>query len=142
MLVELTCDVASETRNSGGNGGDAGDLVMAGGLLYVHSVTPDLKLGISTGSYFGLGVDYGNNWAGGYYTQDAELLTVGVNPVLAYRLSDWLSIGGGFSIIKGNLFQRIAINTIVPFLPDGQLKVEDHDIGYEGNVGRLIESTP
>ena len=139
MLVRLKFDVASETTYSGGNGGDAGNLVMAAGFFYVHSVTPDLKLGISAGSCFGLGVDYGNNWSGRYYVQDAELLTMGINPVVAYRLSDWLSIGGGFSIIKGNLLQRSAINNILPFLPDGQLKAEDDEVGYGGNIGVLIE---
>ena len=139
LLVRLKFDADPETTNAGGNGGDAGDLVMAASLFYVHNVTPDLKLGISAGSYFGLGVDYGNNWAGRYYVQDAELLTMGINPVLAYRLTDWLSIGGGFSIIKGDLLQRTAINNILPFLADGQIKVEDDDIGYGGNVGVLIE---
>ena len=41
---------------SGGNGGNAGGFVPAGSLHYVHSLTPDWKLGVSGGSYFGLGV--------------------------------------------------------------------------------------
>ena len=59
----------------GGDGGNAGGFVPSGGLHYVHLVTDDFRLGISTGSYFGLGVDYSDDWSGRYYTTEAELLT-------------------------------------------------------------------
>ena len=39
----------------GGDGGNAGGFVPSGGLHYVHRVTDDFRLGISAGSYFGLG---------------------------------------------------------------------------------------
>ena len=45
----------------GGDGGNAGGFVPSGGLHYVHRVTDDFRLGISAGSYFGLGVDYGDS---------------------------------------------------------------------------------
>ena len=64
----------------GGDGGNAGGFVPAGGLHYVHSMTEDFKMGVSLGSYFGLGVDYGGSWAGRYYVTEAELVTLGVNP--------------------------------------------------------------
>ncbi|MBT3368381.1 MAG: hypothetical protein HN416_14610, partial [Nitrospina sp.] len=64
----------------GGDGGNAGGFVPSASFHYVQSLTPDLKLGISVGSFFGLGVDYGDDWAGRYYTTEAELLTFGINP--------------------------------------------------------------
>jgi long-chain fatty acid transport protein len=71
---------------SSGFGGNAGGFVLSGGLHYVHRLTDDLRLGISTGSYFGLGVDYGDDWAGRYYSTEAEMLTFGINPGLGYRV--------------------------------------------------------
>jgi long-chain fatty acid transport protein len=139
LLVRAKFDVDNRTTHSGGNGGDAGDLVMAASAFYVHSLTENLKLGIAAGSYFGLGLDYGNKWAGRYYVQDAELLTIAINPVIAYRINEWFSIGGGFSIVKSNLIQRIGVNNLLPFLSDGQIKVEDDDVGFGGNVGILVE---
>ena len=53
-----------DTQSSGfggGDGGNAGGFVPSGGLHYVHRVADDFRLGISAGSYFGLGVDYGDN---------------------------------------------------------------------------------
>ena len=79
----------------GGDGGNAGGFVPSGGLHYVHRVTDNFRLGISAGSYFGLGVDYGDDWAGRYYTTEAELLTMGVNPAAGYRVNNWLSVGAG-----------------------------------------------
>ena len=57
----------------GGDGGNAGGFVPTGSLHYVYRVTPDLRVGISAGSYFGLGVDYGKDWAGRYYITEADL---------------------------------------------------------------------
>jgi len=139
LLVRVKFNVDKGTTHSGGGGGDAGDLVPTAGIFYVHNVTQNLKLGITAASYFGLGLDYGNNWAGRYYVQDVELLTFAINPVVAYRITDWLSVGGGFSIVKSNLLQRVGINNLLPFLSDGQLKVEDDDLGYGGNLGILVE---
>lgn len=139
LIVRAKFDADAGTTHSGGNGGDAGDTVLSASLSYVHSVSEKLKIGIFSGSYFGLGVDYGNYWAGRYYVQDAELSTIVFNPVVAYRINEWISVGAGFNIIKGNLIQRTAINNIVPFLSDGQIKIEDDDFGYGGNIGILLE---
>ncbi|MBW2441107.1 MAG: outer membrane protein transport protein [Deltaproteobacteria bacterium] len=127
---------------AGGDGGNAGGFVPAGSFHYVHSLTPDWKLGLSAGSYFGLGVDYGDDWAGRYYTTEAELLTLGLNPSVGYRVNNWLAVGGGFNIIYAKLTQKAAINNgAVPGqagLPDGELKLEDDDVAYGFNLGVLL----
>ena len=137
----LYTDIHFDTDASGfggGDGGNAGGSPM-GSLHYVHHLTPDWKLGISVGSYFGLGVDYGENWSGRYYMQEAKLTTFGVNPGVGYQVSDWLSVGAGFSILYAELLQKSAINNAaVPGqagLGDGQLKIESDDVGYGSTWG-------
>jgi long-chain fatty acid transport protein len=134
-----------DTRSSGfggGNGGNAGGFVPSGGLYYVHHVTDDFRLGISAGSYFGLGVDYGDDWAGRYYTTEAEMLTFGVNPGAGYRVNSWLSVGAGLSVLYATLDQKVAINNgAVPGQPgmgDGELKIDADDVGYGFNLGILV----
>jgi len=126
----------------GGDGGNAGGFIPGGGVHYVHRVTDDLRLGISAASYFGLGVDYDNDWAGRYYTTEAELLTFGLNPGVGYRVNNWLSLGAGFSVLYAELDQKSAINnSAVPGqagLSDGQLRFEDDDVGYGFNLGLLL----
>ena len=141
----LIVDVEFDTGSSGfggGDGGNAGDFVPAAGLHYVHNLTSDLKLGVTTGSFFGLGLDYGSDWAGRYYVQEAEFLTLGINPGVGYRVNKWLSVGAGFSVIYAELEQKAAINNQVTDgagTPDGQIKVKDDDIGYGWNLGVLAE---
>jgi long-chain fatty acid transport protein len=126
----------------GGDGGNAGGFVPSGSLHYVHRVTDDFWLGIGAGSYFGLGADYGDDWAGRYYTTEAELLTSGINPGAGYRINNWLSVGAGFSVLYAELDQKAAVNnSAVPGqagLPDGELKFKDDDVGYGFNFGILI----
>jgi long-chain fatty acid transport protein len=123
----------------GGDGGNAGGWVPAASFSYVHKVSPDLSLGVSVGSFFGLGLDYGKSWAGRYYVQEAEFLTFGINPGVGYRLDDHWSVGAGFSVVNSNLDQKTAIRNLGPNQADGQLKLEDDDWGYGYNLGVLYE---
>lgn len=127
----------------GNDGGNAGGFIPSGSLHYVQSISPDWKLGISAGSYLGLGLDYNETWAGRYYTTEAELLTFGVNPGVGYRVNNWLSLGGGFSVLYAKLDQKAAVNnSAVPFqagLADGELKIEGNDTGLGFNLGILLE---
>lgn len=123
----------------GGDGGNAGGWVPAASFSYVHNVSSDLWLGVSVGSYFGLGLDYGKSWAGRYYVQEAEFITVGLNPGVGYRVNDNWSIGAGLSVMNSNLEQKTAIRNLPLGQPDGQLKIEDDDWGYGVNLGILYE---
>ena len=134
-----------DTRSSGfggGDGGNAGGFVPSGTLFYVHRVTDNFRLGIGAGSYFGLGVDYGDDWAGRYYATEAEMLTFGVNPGAGYRVNNWLSVGAGFSVLYATLDQKVAINnSAVPGqagLSDGKLEIDSDDVGYGFNLGFLV----
>ncbi len=126
----------------GGDGGNAGGFVPSGGLHYVHRVTDDFRLGISAGSYFGLGVDYGDDWSGRYYTTEAELLVFGINPGAGYRVNNWLAVGAGFSVLYASLDQKAAVNnSAVPGQAgqsDGKLKIEDDDVAYGFNLGLML----
>jgi long-chain fatty acid transport protein len=130
-----------DTTESGDGVGNAGYFTPAGTLYYVHSLSPDLKLGLSLGSYMGAGLDYGNNWAGRYYAEKVKLTTAFVNPSVGYRVNPWLSIGGGVSIVYGALSDRTGIKT--PDEPgDGRLKYDASDVGYGVNAGVLFEVSP
>jgi len=141
LFVNVKFDVDKATFG-GGDGGNAGDFVPVGSFSYVYSATPDLKLGITAGSYFGLGLDYGDDWAGRYYITEGEFLTFLINPSVGYRINNWLSIGAGVDILYAKLDQKAAINnqlTDGAGFPDGKLKIEDDDVGYGFNLGTLIE---
>ncbi len=132
---------ADSTTFGGGDGGNAGGFVPAGSFSYVHGFSTDLKVGLTATSNFGLGLDYGDDWAGRYYVQKGELVTMGVNPGIGYRLNDWLSVGAGFSMVYGKLTQDVAVNNnplSVGSSPDGRLKIDSDDVGYGYNLGVLV----
>jgi long-chain fatty acid transport protein len=130
----------------GGNGGNAGGWIPTGSLHYATPVNENTSVGVSLGSYFGLGVKYDSNWAGRYYITEADLITFGVNPGIGYRVNDTLSIGAGFTVMYAELSQRVALNNAaalgVPGVPDGELRLEDDDIGYGYNLGVLFAPRP
>jgi len=140
LYVDAEFDVEA-SQFGGGNGGNAGGWVPSASINYVYNLSEDLKLGVSAGSYFGLGLDYGSNWAGRYYVTEAEVLTLGVHPALGYRVYDKLSVGVGVNLIYSELTQKVAINNPGPGVADGELKLEDDDVGYGFNLSALLEPT-
>ena len=142
LVVNAEFDPDSAPTFGGGDGGDAGYFTPVASIFYVHSLSPDLKLGVGVGSYFGLGLDYDDDWAGRYHILEGEFLTFGVNPGIGYRINEFVSVGGGFSVLHAELDQKAAINNSItdPGTPDGQIKIEDDDVGYGFNLGVLIEA--
>ena len=76
-------------------------------------MTPDFKLGFWNGSYIGGALEYEDDWSGRYYVQKVELLTLGAGINGAYRITDWLSIGGGPFVLYSELEERAALNNLL-----------------------------
>jgi len=135
----------NNSTDTAGNGHNAGGLVPAGSFNYVQVVSPDLRLGLTVGSYFGLGGDWGDDWQGRYYAQKVAITTLAINPVAAYKVNDWFSVGGGITSMYGLLKTDMAVNNRDnlnpndPPTPDGQLKYSATDWGWGYNFGILLE---
>jgi long-chain fatty acid transport protein len=140
LYVDAQFDVDNATFG-GNDGGNAGYFSPAATLYYVHNVSPDLKLGLGLGTYFGLGLSYSNEWAGKYYVQNANFTTAAVNPTIGYRIAPWLSVGGGLNVVQGKLSERVAVNTLLE-PGDGRLKYDASDVGYGYTLGVLFELSP
>jgi long-chain fatty acid transport protein len=142
FIGETEFDADSDSPIPGGDGGDA----MAGAAplitgFYVHSVTDDLKLGIGLLSLTGAALDYNDDWTGRFLVQDVELLTLSAQPVVAYRVNDWLSFGGGVGVMYATLDFDLAVPT--PRRPgEGQISLDGDDVGVGFNASTLIELSP
>ncbi|MFH0729059.1 MAG: outer membrane protein transport protein [Pseudomonadota bacterium] len=119
--------------------GNASGLVPAGGTYYVHSLNPDLKLGVSVNGYFGAALEYGNQWVGRYYVEEVTLQAMSLQPAIAYRVRDWVSVGLGVSALYGIFKEEIAVNNNVPGMPDGKLELDTDDWTCQLNLGILLE---
>lgn len=98
MLVSTEFDVGTETSIAGTDGGNAGGFLPAGGIYGVYRVNDDLRLGAAFNSYAGGALSYESDWVGRYLVTESQLLTLNLNPVMAYRVLPWLSLGVGFSV--------------------------------------------
>jgi long-chain fatty acid transport protein len=138
LIITSKFDSSPATTFSGTDGGNAGGVIPSLGGYYVHSLSDRLKLGFSLFSYFGLGIDYGDNWVGRYWVEKSDFLTLAISPSAAYKVNDWLSIGAMFNALYSKLNTQSAIRNLFAEA-DGQLKYEDDDFGFGGGFGLLIE---
>jgi long-chain fatty acid transport protein len=131
----------SHTTKTGTDGGNALVPLPAGSFFYVYSLTPNLKLGIGNVTYFGGALEYNLNWVGRYYLQGATIVGNSTLPTIAYRVNKWLSVGAGFNVMVGYIKEKVAINNVLPRLPDGQLRYQAWTAGLGGDIGVLVEPT-
>ncbi|XZF12853.1 OmpP1/FadL family transporter [Chitinophagaceae bacterium MMS25-I14] len=101
------------------------------------AVTKSKKLGVGLGVYtpFGSGLKWDENWAGRYINQSIYLQSIFFQPTVSYRISDIVSIGGGFIYAIGKVDLKQALPTQDASGADGQaeLKGNAHGTGY--NLG-------
>lgn len=142
MVVTTEFDIGSQTTVSGTDGGNAGGFVPAGGFYASYSVLDDLKLGFAANSYAGGALSYESNWVGRYIVTESDILTFNFNPVIAYRVLPWLSIGAGFSVQWAQMKTQLAIDNFAESLPDGNMRYKDQSVGFGGNFGALFEIDP
>lgn len=138
LFGNLSFSPNAKTSVKGTNGGNAAVPMPGGSFFYVHSLSPNLKLGFGSYSYFGAPIEYNLNWVGKYYLQGATILGMSFQPAFAFRAADWLSIGGGPNVMLGFLRAKAGINNLDPRVGDGQVKYQDYTVNVGGNVGILI----
>lgn len=142
MYVKARFDIDNGSGSGGGNGGNAGGWVPVASLSYVHELAPGLKLGIASGSYLGLGLDFGDDWGGRYFVTEGEILTLATNFNLGYKVNENLSVGGGVNAVYGSLTQKINWNNNplgVGAAADGRIKIDDSDVAYGFRLSMLYE---
>ena len=127
---EIRFDSDGNAPITGGDGGNAGGWTPLVGSHYVHPINEDLSFGFTVISLSGALLDYDSSWTGRYQNQMVKLLTITAMPSLAYRVNDWLSVGGGPTLGYGNLEMDAAVNRGI--FPDGQASLDgdDFDVGY------------
>jgi long-chain fatty acid transport protein len=79
----------------GGNGGDGGDWAYIPNGYFAAQVNRQLFVGVGLSTPFGLKTDYDAGWVGRFHALKSDLKTVNVNPSVAWKISDTLTLGGG-----------------------------------------------
>ncbi len=67
-------------------------------LYYVVPLNDEYLFGLGINAPFGLETDYDDDWVGRYHATNSLLMTVNINPSLAWQATDALSFGFGLNI--------------------------------------------
>lgn len=125
------------SAGTGVNGGDAGSWALVPNFYVVTELSPTLRAGLGISSPFGLKTDYDANWIGRFQAIKSDMKTININPALAYKINDQLSVGAGLNAqyISAELTNAVRL----PGNAEGfaQVKGDDWSFGY--NLGVLYE---
>lgn len=133
----------------GGANGDPFDTTPVPNFYAAMPVDDDNRvwLGVGISAPFGLVADYGDGWFGRYNSTKTELKTIDIAPSIAFKASDWLSVGGGLDIqyAEATLENAVA-NGLAPGGPspatDGHARVEGDDWSVGYNLGVIFTPVP
>ena len=143
----------------GGSGGDAGGIALIPTGYYVRELAERWVVGLGVNTPFGVHNDYQPDWKGRYQAIGSELITVNVNPALAFRVTDSVSFGAGLNIqyLRATLTNAIDFGTIcfkslgplacasgglMPQEADGRVAVKGDSIGLGYNLGLFYQPYP
>jgi long-chain fatty acid transport protein len=136
LYATVKFDPDADTPIPGGDGGDAGGPAPIIGGFYVHSLSDKWKLGANLITITGAVLDYDDDWTGRYLNTEVTLLTMTFYPSVAYRVNNWLSLGGGPQIMYADLEMKAKVP-----LPndDGKVKIDGDDVAFGFSLGALFE---
>jgi long-chain fatty acid transport protein len=122
-----------------GSDGSTSEILAGATFAYIYPVSDDLKLGISMQNYFGLSLEWGHSWVGRYLATETALFAPQLQPTVAYKVNNWLSIGAGAGLTLGYLKDKAQVKSPIPGLGDGSYEFSDTDFAVQGNFGIMIE---
>ena len=123
-------------------GDNAARAAIVPNAFWVFGVNDRLKAGIAITAPFGNGVAYDGAWSGRYVGVKTTALSADINPNIAYRLSENLSVGAGVSLQYLRLDTSSAIPQFVifgPGTPDALYRFNADDWAFGFNAGALLE---
>ena len=101
----------------------------------------NFKFGLGVYTPFGGLTDWGNEWQGKYALESLDLKAIYVQPTISYKLTDFLSIGGGFVYNRGIVKLTRAIPLADANGADGQATLKGSGHGYGWNAGAFIKAS-
>lgn len=111
-----------------------------------YALDNGLTFGIGVYNPYGLGTEWPTDWDGQQMAVKTDLQTFYINPTVAYKVSDKLSVGVGFSYVTGKvtLAQRVPTLQALPGTPatkDGTVNLDGTGNATNFNLGILYKAT-
>lgn len=130
-----------DTLGTAGNGGDAGGWAFLPNGYASWALTKDVYVGIGFGAPFGLKTEYDDRWIGAAQSVKFDLKTYNINPSIAYRVNDKVSLGAGLNWQRVEAeYVRLARTSAGYSSVQSIMNLEDNSWGW--NVGALFTLSP
>lgn len=127
-------------RTLGGEGGDAADLAFVPNMYFKMDINDNVKFGVGINAPFGLKTEYDKTWLGRFQGIKSDLKTININPAIAFKVNDQLSLGVGVSAMYAKAELTSAVN-VGPGPIERKSKVEGDDWGFGFNLGAIYQVT-
>ena len=134
---------AAGVPTTGGDGGDGGSWAFIPYVYYATSLTPDIKVGIGISPLFGLKTEYDQDWVGRYQAIKSDLKTININPSIAFKVNDQVSLGFGVSAMRAGaeLSNAVDFGSAIGQSQklDGIATIKGDDWGFGWNAGAIFQ---
>jgi long-chain fatty acid transport protein len=131
--------ISGTARPLGDEGPDAGDIAFVPNLYWVTDINPSMKFGVGVNAPFGLKTEYDDEWVGRFQGIKSEVKTININPSVAYKVNDQLSLGFGVSAMwaEAELTRQVNLGAA-----ETDVKIKGDDWGFGFNLGAIYQATP
>jgi len=124
----------------GTNGGDAGGTSVIPAGYWSMSLSPALRIGLGISPTFGNKTEYDSTFIGRFSGYYAELKQININPAVAYKLNEMVSLGFGVNYAMNEIEFRQKVPLGAATQGTATLKGDDDAWGW--NVGAMFQLTP
>ncbi|UZP68656.1 OmpP1/FadL family transporter [Desulfovibrio mangrovi] len=104
-----------------------------------HKYNDKWSFGVGLYSRFGLGTEFDADWAGRYNVTEAVIQTYSINPNVAYKVNDKLSLAVGVEYINVKMDIQKKMNLSPAPLPDDLSQTKAEGSGYALTLGLLYQ---
>lgn len=138
VWIGLNADYSSDVSGESENGRLKGQMIPAG--YVTHQVNDQVWLGFAMTVPFGMGTEYSKDWEGANRGTNAKIYTFDMNPSIAWKVSDFLSIGGGISVQYAKAELGMGLHhDLLGKIGHGKVEADSWDWGF--NLGVMISPT-
>ena len=120
-----------------GTGGNAGGGAFVPSLYFSAPIGERLVVGIGAGAPFGLRTEYDDTWLGRFQGIKSDLTSININPSIAYKVSEAVSLGAGINWQHAEATLTNAV--FLGALGEGRTELSADDDAWGWNVGALFK---
>lgn len=144
-LVKTNFEFSNDGSSTGtlsGDGGNGGSLGFIPNAYMSWALTKDVYVGLGIGAPFGLKTEYDDDWSGAAQSISFDIKTININPAIAWRVNEFVSVGVGLNWQKVDAEYIRAVGTLSPGLAGTTATLKLSDDAWGWNAGVLFNLSP